>query len=277
MSPAAAADRPGPPLPAARTPIALADDCARCAGLCCVGLALTRSSDFAVDKAAGVPCANLDADLRCRIHADLSARGFPGCVAYTCFGAGPRVTASYAPVDWRTDPATGPAMFAALRRLRLLHELLWYLRAALAEPLPAPERTQLEQAHARTEALASTGTEELADRDLAGHRDTVNVVLRRASEALRSPRPGRDLAGADLVGADLAGADLCRASLRGALMMGADLRRATLRRADLTGADLRGADLRGADLRGALFVAPGQLSSARVDRSTRLDPASPRS
>lgn len=257
--------------------ITLVDDCGQCAALCCVGLALTRSSDFAVDKPAGVPCANLDADLRCSIHADLARRGFPGCVAYTCFGAGPRVTAAFAPGDWRTDPAIGVQMFDALQRLRLLHEVLWYVRAALAEPVPAQVRTQLEQAQASTEDLARTSAQDLARHDLAGHRDTVNVVLRRASEALRSPKPGRDLAGADLIGASLAGADLTRASLRGARLMGADLRRANLRRADLTGADLRGADLRGADLRGVLFVAPGQLSSARVDRTTRLDPARPAS
>ena len=276
MSRDPAADRPGPGFEEGSPPIALVDDCGRCAGLCCVGLTLSRSSDFAVDKPAGVPCANLDADLRCRIHADLAGQGFPGCVAYTCFGAGPRVTAGFAPRDWRTDPTVGPAMFDALGRLRLLHELLWYLRAALAEPVPAPMRTQLEEAHDGTEELARLGADELARRDVPGHRDTVNVVLRLASEALRSPRPGRDLAGADLVGADLAGADLSRASLRGALLMGADLRRATLRRADLTGADLRGADLRGADLRGALFLAPGQLSSAGVDRTTRFGPHGPR-
>lgn len=271
MSTAATGAQPSPASAPIEPQIALVDDCARCAGLCCVGLTLSRSSDFAMDKPAGVPCRNLDGDLRCGIHAELSERGFPGCVAYTCFGAGPRVTAGFAPRDWRTDPAVGPAMFEGLRRLRLLHELLWYLRAALAEPLPAQLRTELDVTRTRTEELARAAIEDLAQRDLPSHRDAVNVVLRRASMALRSPGAGRDLAGADLVGATLAGADLTRASLRGALLMGADLRRASLRRADLTGADLRGADLRGADLRGALFVAPGQLSSARVDRTTRTD------
>lgn len=252
------------------SPLSLADDCRRCAALCCVGLALSRSADFAIDKPAGVPCPHLAEDLRCSIHADLGARGFPGCVTYTCFGAGPQVTRAFAPTDWRTDAAVGPLMFAALGRVRLLHELLWYLRAGLAAPLNDPVRARMEQAQAATEELARRPPEELGLLDLPGHRDAVNEVLREASASLRGPSPGPDLSGADLIGAARAGADLRRASLRGALLMGADLRGADLRGADLTGADLRGADLRGADLRGVLFLTPAQVRSARVDRSTRL-------
>jgi uncharacterized protein YjbI with pentapeptide repeats len=261
--------------PAPAEPISLDDDCGRCAALCCVGLTLTRSADFAVDKPAGVACQNLADDLRCLIHADLPSRGFPGCVAYTCYGAGPRVTAEFHPVDWRTNAEVGRAMFAALSRQRLLHELMWYLRSARAEPVSAPLEAELEEAHARTEELAR-GSAARADEDLADHRDRVNEVLLRASAELRGPRPGPDLRGADLVGARLAGRDLRRASLRGARLTGADLTGADLRGADLTGADLRGASLAGADLRGALFVTPTQLSSARVTGTTRLPGSSTR-
>ena len=255
------------PVPAG--PISLEDDCGRCAALCCVGLALTRSADFALDKPAGSPCPNLAEDLRCRIHADLPARGFPGCVAYTCYGAGPRVTAAFHPRDWRTDAEVGRAMFSALARQRVLHELLWHLRAARAEPVSAALDAELERVHALTEELAA-GSAARGAEDIDAHRDQVNAVLLRASAELRGPRPGPDLRGADLVGARLAGRDLRRASLRGARLTGADLRGADLRRADLTGADLRGAALAGADLRGALFLTPPQLSSARVTSTTRL-------
>lgn len=251
-------------------PIPLVDDCSRCAALCCVGLALARSHDFALDKPAGLPCPNLADDLRCGIHDHLRGRGFPGCVTYTCFGAGPRVTAAFSPADWRTDPAVGGSMFTALPRVRLLHELLWYLRAALAEPIDEEVRSALRAAQERTEGLARRHPADLEAVDLDAHRGSANQALRAASEQLRGPRPGPDLRGADLIGASRIGADLRRANLRGAMLTGADLRGAQLARADLTGADLRGADLRGADLRTALFLTPSQLRSARVDAATRL-------
>lgn len=250
--------------------ISLVDECGSCAALCCVGLALSRSADFAIDKPAGVPCRHLAEDLTCAIHDELAARGFPGCVTYTCFGAGPRVTAAFAPDDWRSDPVVGQQMFAALGRLRLLHELLWYVRAALAHPLPGAVRESLERAEAATHRLAQHRPAELPALDLPGHRGEVNATLRLASSALRSPDPGPDLSGRDLTGAARAAVDLRRASLRGARLVGADLRRADLRGADFTGADLRGADLRGADLRAALFLTPAQIRSARVDCTTRL-------
>ena len=49
-------------------------DCSRCAALCCVVPAFSRSSDFAIDKPAGRPCPNLRSDLRCGIHEHLRDR-----------------------------------------------------------------------------------------------------------------------------------------------------------------------------------------------------------
>lgn len=251
-------------------PIPLADDCAACAGLCCVALAFHRSADFARDKPAGQACPNLDDAFRCTIHADLPAHGYRGCVTYTCFGAGPVVTRAHAGHDWRHDPATAARMFALLPVQRSVHELLWYVRAALAEDVGDELRTSLQAVHDTTEGLARLDPDGLLAGDVAAHRDSVNVLLRRASAHLRGPRKGRALRGADLVGARLAGADLRRADLRGALLMGADLRGADLRRADLTGADLRDADLAGADLRDALFLTQSQLHAARGSAGTRL-------
>ena len=67
-------------------------DCARCFGLCCVAPVFAASADFAVDKPAGQLCPNLQADFRCVLHDRLRQRGFPGCAAYDCFGAGQQVT-----------------------------------------------------------------------------------------------------------------------------------------------------------------------------------------
>ena len=73
----------------------LAADCARCVGLCCVAPAFVASSDFAFSKPAGVACRHLAADASCSIHDRLIPSGFPGCVAYDCFGAGQRVVALF--------------------------------------------------------------------------------------------------------------------------------------------------------------------------------------
>jgi hypothetical protein len=255
----------------------LAADCARCAALCCVGPAFAASADFAIDKPAGTPCPNLREDFRCGIHARLRESGFRGCTVYDCFGAGQRVTAATrlrdgtadgTPTDWRRTPGAAPAMFAALTTTRVLHELLWYLRAALELPATASVHAELEAAYRETDALAEGPPERVATVDAAAHRDRVNGLLLRASELARAGVRGRDagrtgeeLRGAVLVGADLRGADLRGASLRGAVLVGADLRGARLERADLTGADLRGARVDAPGLRDALFVTQAQRAS----------------
>jgi uncharacterized protein YjbI with pentapeptide repeats len=252
----------------ARPGTSLVDDCSRCVGLCCVLLAFARSTDFAMDKAAGVACPNLDTAHRCSIHDSLADRGFRGCQSYSCFGAGPRVTQAFE--GRQADPDAAGQMAASFHVVRSLHELLWYLRACLAEQVGADLTRSLTGLLGETEEMASCSPDDLLHADVAGHRDRVNAALLRASEHLRGPHLGRDLRGADLIGARLAGASLRRASLRGALLMGADLRGADLRQSDLTGADLRDADLSGADLRGALFLTPAQLHPTRGSAQTRL-------
>jgi hypothetical protein len=258
-------------------------DCCRCVALCCVGPAFAASADFALDKPAGTPCPNLRDDFRCGIHARLRESGFRGCTVYDCFGAGQRVTAATTdergePTDWRRTPAVAPAMFAALATTRMLHELLWYLRAALDLPATAPLHERLRAAYDETDALAEGPPDVVARVDAAAHRDRVNELLLAASELARAGvrgkeagrrraagRNGKDLRGAVLVGAALRGTDLRGASLRGAVLVGADLRGARLERADLTGADLRGARVDGYGLRGALFVTPSQQAAVIVE------------
>jgi hypothetical protein len=249
-------------------------DCARCAGLCCVAPALTRSADFALDKPAGAPCPNLRDDFRCRIHERLRPEGFPGCAAYDCFGAGQRVVQeTFGGRDWRRSPEIAGAMFAALGTVRALHELRWYLEEALALSAAGPLRPELREALARTERLAAADPEGLAALDLGAHAREVRALLARASAMARGGLPGPAFAGADLMGRDLRATDLRGADLRGAYLIGADLRGADLAGADLLGADLRGADLRGADLSAALFLTRPQVDAARGDARTRLPPA----
>jgi hypothetical protein len=244
-------------------------DCTRCFALCCVVPAFARSADFALDKPAGHPCPHLLADSRCGIHAELRPRGFAGCDAYDCFGAGQRVAQVTIGRDWRADRATARLTAEVFPVVRQLHELLWYLTGALAEPAAGPVHAELRRARAETERLAAGDPDVLRALDLGAHGRAVDAVLRRASTLVRGPgRPHRR--GADLVGRDLRGADLLGADLRGALLLGADLRGADLRRADLIGADLRAADLADADLTGSLFLTRPQLAAARGDGATRL-------
>lgn len=139
-----------------------------------------------------------------------------------------------------------------------LHQLLWHLHQAAALGASDPE----------LERRAETAAAE--DREDPSLRSDVNSLLIKISAEQRRPA-GPDLSRAMRLGARLRGAELRRASLFAACLVGADLREADLRGADLRGADLRGADLRGADLRGVLFLVPGQLSSTRGNRHTRLD------
>jgi hypothetical protein len=277
----------------------LAADCARCAGLCCVVPAFTRSADFAISKPAGQPCPNLGPDSRCAIHAGLRDRGFAGCAAYDCFGAGQQtVQVTFGGRDWRSSPGLAAQMFAAFGVMRQLNELRWHLVQAselLSPGGPAgslsaigPLREELSGALGAAQGYASGAPEMLTNLDIDGHRDAVSELLRRISAAVRSAFApgGQDLRGADLSGADLRttarrgvelrGADLRGASLRGALLIGADLRGADLAWADLTGADLRGARVGGADLSGALFLNRNQAGSANGDARTRLPAALPR-
>ncbi|WP_053202262.1 pentapeptide repeat-containing protein [Jiangella muralis] len=243
-------------------------DCARCAGLCCVGPALTRSADFAIDKPAGEPCPNLRDDFRCGIHAELRPRGFPGCTVYDCFGAGQQVV--QVTFGGAASPSARVDLLAAFAVLRPLHELLWHLDAARGIAAAAPLRPALDEQAPRAERLAGAPAADLAAVDIAGLRAEADVLLREASRLARAGTPARDLRGADLMGRKLRGADLTGADLRGAYLIGADLRGATLDRADVIGADFRAADVRGADLSGALFLTQPQTSAAVGDAATRL-------
>lgn len=235
----------------ARTPGLLAD-CGSCVGLCCVALPFVRSTEFAIDKPAGTPCPNLTADFGCGIHSELRERGFSGCVAFDCFGAGQRVTREFADADRAT-------LFAAFETARQVHEMLWHLDEAATRARDAQLRGRAERLR---DVLESA---DLLTIDVAAHRTMVAEVLTDVSAALRAgllDASGAHRRGADLVGADLRAVDLRGADLRGALLVGADLTGAVLDRTDLLGTDLRAAILRDTDLRTALFLTQPQLDAA---------------
>ena len=262
-------------------------DCSACVGLCCVALGLTRSADFAIDKAPDQPCPNLQADHRCAVHPVLAETGFGGCVAYDCLGAGQKVVQVVFAGDTTTPRHE---LTAAFRSVGPLHELLWYLRDARRRPETCELHGALGAAHDEVDRLTRLDPAGLRAVDVQHQREAVRPLLAAASELVRAyvvvglpprgrgrrPGPGADLVGADLAGAALRGADLRGADLRGALLVGADLRAADLRGADVIGADLRGAGLAGADLRDALYLTPSQVAAGRGDATTLLSAWVPR-
>jgi uncharacterized protein YjbI with pentapeptide repeats len=246
-------------------------DCSRCFALCCVAPAFSRSSDFAIDKPAGVPCPHLADDHRCSIHDRLRPFGFAGCTAYDCFGAGQRLAQeTFGGRDWRVHQDVASPMLAALPVLRALHEVLWYLLEARRYEEAAPVHGELDAAIRHVERAAAAGAKVIADVDVDRLRGVAAPLLREASRLVRAARPGPDHSDTDLSGANLRGAYLGGASLRGTLLLGSDLRGADLTRTDLLGADLRGADLGGARLAEALYLTRTQIGGALGDRHTTL-------
>ena len=127
-------------------------DCSACAALCCMALAFDAGEDFAIDKPAGLPCPNLDADLGCTLYGRLDSAGFGGCARYDCRGAGQRVTQEvFDGGNWRDTPALAEPMIAAFGAMRRVHDGLELLLAAGRLDLPGPledEREDLLEAYA---------------------------------------------------------------------------------------------------------------------------------
>ncbi|MFI8712061.1 pentapeptide repeat-containing protein [Brevibacillus brevis] len=261
----------------------LQGDCESCFGLCCVALPFAASSDFAINKDAGKPCSNLQADFRCGVHTKLRDIGFRGCTVYDCFGAGQKVSqVTYGGQDWRKEPGSAKQMYEVFPIVWQLHELLWYMTEALTKEAAQSLHPALQEALEETQRLADQSPEDILKLDVALHRAKVNELLLRTSELVRKDavakyrggKQGKSYGrGADLIGAKLKGADLRGAQLRGAYLIAADLRGADLRGADLIGADFRDTDVSGANLTETLFLTQVQLNAAKGDASTKLPPS----
>ncbi|MDY7101277.1 MAG: hypothetical protein S0880_08825 [Actinomycetota bacterium] len=186
---------PDPTTPPGTTPpddpapdgaIELRADCDRCAGLCCVAPAFAASTDFAIDKPAGTPCPNLDDGFRCTIHAQLRPKGFAGCVAFDCHGAGQTVTqVTFGGRDWRRHPEVREQMFDVFAVMRHLHTFAVHLTEATTWPAAAPVHDELRQRLDEVVSLTRAGAEELAALDLAPVGRAVDELLTRASTLVR--------------------------------------------------------------------------------------------
>ncbi|WP_299813232.1 hypothetical protein [uncultured Roseibium sp.] len=161
---------------------ALTPDCSNCAALCCVVFAFDKSESFALDKAAGEICVNLDDCGQCRVFAKRQELGFKGCIAYDCYGAGQRVTQEvFGGRSWRDDAGLTVRMGAALSVMRRIHEQLVMLRTAGNFPLEPEERKSARSLEERL-SPAEGWTEE----SLRGFE--IDAVSRAIATFLRSLR-----------------------------------------------------------------------------------------
>lgn len=253
-------------------------DCANCFGLCCTALHIVASSDFAIDKPAGIACPNLDTDFRCQIHSNLKEQGFKGCTVFDCSGAGQHVSqVTFAGRDWREDKETADNMFRVFPVMEQLYEMLAYVAEALSYDLPHHLYQQLTLQLRKLESLTHLGAEELLSLDIMEYRMPVNELLiktssyiRREDSAFASKR--LDYRNADWIGKNAKGKDLRGFNLRGAYLIAADLRNADLRGVDFIGADLRDTNLEGADLSESLYLTQMQINSAKGNKETKLPP-----
>jgi len=152
----------------------LSADCARCSALCCLALAFDAGALFGLDKRAGEPCPHLDGCGRCGIHGERDARGFGGCVAYDCLGAGQRVTQElFGGESWLANPSLAQPMARAFAAVHRAHALLQLLQEAGKLPLSIGDsrwRARLEA------ALTAAGGE---DRAIDALEVETRVFLRR--------------------------------------------------------------------------------------------------
>ncbi len=134
-------------------------DCEKCFGLCFVALPYAKSADFSLDKDGGTPCRNLQPNYLCGIHNNLRNKGFRGCSAYECFGAGQKVSQiTYNGKDWRLIQDVAQEMFTVYPIMQQLHEMLWYLNEALTIHVAKSIYKELIYSLLETEELTSKKT-----------------------------------------------------------------------------------------------------------------------
>ncbi len=241
--------------------------CADCYGYCCTALCFFKTDGFPMDKPAETPCRNLEPDFRCRVHDQLSSKGWKGCRAYDCLGAGQAAARLYRK-DWREAPGTASEQFTVFLTLCRLRQIGWHLVEAL-QLLPAkPLWAALEAQLAENQRLAGQPAGALIGLDLSAHQAQVNPLLKQAA-ALTMQAAGGGKRCADGIGKRFRG-ELSGMDFSLALLIAANFSGCTFYGINLLGADLREADFSDSDLRGAFFLTQGQLNAAKGNRNTRI-------
>ena len=157
----------------------LTPDCSKCAALCCMALPFDEGDQFAADKPGGVACTHLRAGHTCSIHSDLAARGYLGCVAYDCRGAGQRVVQEvFDGRSWQQDAALIAPMSDSFFVMRQIHELHDLLGTARRLPLTGEQRASCDALSAALEPPEGWSRDTLADLDLDAARRDVTGFLK---------------------------------------------------------------------------------------------------
>ncbi|EPD51423.1 hypothetical protein HMPREF1210_02021 [Paenisporosarcina sp. HGH0030] len=256
-------------------------DCTNCFGLCCTALNIIASSDFAINKASGIPCPNLKSDYRCQIHSSLRENGFKGCTVFDCLGAGQKVSQdTFNGIDWRENPEVGEKMFRVFPIMEQLYEMIAYIAEALSYKVSHTLTVKLNLQLVQLESLTRLDADALLLLDINTYRLPVNELLLESSKYIRNElilkffgaknTRKHDFRGIDWIGKKLKGKDLRATDLRGAYLIAADLQNTDLRGVDFIGADLRDADLSGANLSTSMFLTQMQINSAKGDKETIL-------
>ncbi|WP_107923751.1 pentapeptide repeat-containing protein [Lysinibacillus parviboronicapiens] len=256
-------------------------DCQNCFGLCCTALNIVASSDFAMNKAAGTPCQNLQADYSCHIHSSLREKGFKGCTVFDCLGAGQMVSqTTFGGQDWRKNPQVAAKMFRVFPIMEQLYEMIAYLAEALSYEVSSSLSEKLNSQLAQLQQLIRQDADTLLAIDIMKYRMPVNALLLATSEQIRlgvmakaceaKNKRKYNYRGVDWVGKNLKGKNLAATDLRGAYLIAANLQNADLRGVDFIGADLRDAELSGANLSTSMFLTQMQINSAKGNSKTIL-------
>lgn len=259
----------------------LTADCTKCFGLCCTALNIVASSDFPINKPAGTPCMNLQSDYSCQIHSQLRDKGFKGCTAFDCLGAGQVVSqVTFNGQSWRENPDIGKKMFQVFPIMEQIYEMIAYVTEALSYDIPDDLADKLRKQLKELQDLTKLDADNLLSLDLVMYRFSLSGLLTSASDIVRrntiDKMPGVrkiqefDRARADWMGKKLKGKDLRATDFRGAFLIAADMRNTDLRAVNFIGADLRDVNFSGADLSTSMFLTQMQINSAKGNVKTKL-------
>ncbi len=255
-------------------------DCSKCFGLCCTALNIVASSDFAINKPAETPCPNLQTDYLCKIHKDLSNKGFRGCTVFDCLGAGQKVSqGTFNGQSWKENPPIANKMFRVFPIMEQLYEMIAFIAEALTYRISPALQNKLKKQLEELQGLTDQDADSLLSLNILRCRLPVNELLLETSDFIRNELSSKvfkikkkNYRGVDWVGKNVKGKDLRTADFRGAYLIAADLRNADLRGVDFIGADLRDVNLGGANLSTSMFLTQMQINSAKGNHQTVLPP-----
>lgn len=101
--------------------------CETCAALCCMAPDFVPGARFPEEKPARTPCRHLEGRA-CGIYRAREERGYHGCIAFTCYGAGQAVTNDlFGGRDWADEPGLREPMAVAFLRLYAVQEARFML------------------------------------------------------------------------------------------------------------------------------------------------------